>query len=132
MEVGQCALLLIILGSLVIGVPSLIFGVVTVSNWWNRPPEPPTQPPKSGPANRVISYMREEARRLGITFHRVAAVCTCLLVIGLMGFGGVSAYNNVKVVDCGKGDVAIRLPDPAKRVIVSAGVPCPCGCGCNK
>lgn len=132
MEVGQCAFVLITFAVFVVGGVTLIVGNVLLTDLWNKPPSPPSRPDQQGPISRALSRMIEEAHRLGITMHRVAAVFTCLLVMSLVGWGGVSAYNNVKIVDCGKGDVALKLPDPAKRVIVAAGIPCPCGCGCEK
>ena len=132
MEVGQCAFVLIAFAACVLGVFTLVAGNILLTHLWNKPPSPPSPPDQQGPISRALSRMIEEAHRLGITMHRVAAVCCCSLVMSLVGWGGVSAYNNVKIVDCGKGDIALKLPDPAKRVIVAAGIPCPCGCGCEK
>ncbi len=126
MEVGQCAFMLIVFVSCVVGIVMVILGSSLLHHLWTKPPAPPSPPSQQGPVSRALSRMIEEAHRLGITAHRVAAVCCCLLVMSLVGWGGVSAYNNVKIVDCGEGDVAIKLPDPAKRVIVAAGVPCGC------
>jgi len=74
-----------------------------------------------------MRYMKIEADRLGITMHRVVSVTTCVCLFSFATWGGLTAYNNIKIVECGKGDVAIKLPDPAKQVIVAAGLsPCDC------
>jgi len=126
MKIGQCEMLYLVVVGLVITACIGMAVYYTISNFLKKPPTKPTDPSSNDIVSRSLRFMKNEANRLGITVHHVAKAITCVFLFSFVTWGSVATYNNVTIVECGKGNVTVKIPDSAKRVIVATGLPCGC------
>lgn len=126
MEIGQCEMMLLAVVGFVITACIGTCVYYTISHFWNKPPSGPSNPTPKSIVSKALRYMKVEANRLGVTKYRIASIATCVFLFSFYTWGSITSYNNVTLVDCGKGDIAIEIPDSAKNIIVAIGLPCGC------